>query len=145
MDVTFFMQVFMRKIGFGRPIFLRHHGFEGLNGHFRAITPKIGGRPPKKGGVLPPNLGVNPQKCTFCMPVGSFGHSNMDAFHSYAPSIEAYLGGHYSPSFEKPPNWVDFRLWLWWKNLGQGLGFCNFRPGKLPHTGAFTSVRRDLL
>ena len=23
------------------------------------------------------------------------------------------------------------------KNLGQGLGFCNFLPGKLPHTGTF--------
>jgi len=35
--------------------------------------------------------------------------------------------------------------WLWWENLGQGLGFCNFRPGKLPHTGTFTSVRRYVL
>ena len=28
-------------------------------------------------------------------------------------------------------------LWLRRKNLGQGLGFCNFLPGKLPHTGTF--------
>ena len=28
-------------------------------------------------------------------------------------------------------------LWLRGKNLGQGLGFCNFLPGKLPHTGTF--------
>ena len=28
-------------------------------------------------------------------------------------------------------------LWLRRKNLGQGLPFCNFLPGKLPHTGTF--------
>ena len=36
-----------------------------------------------------------------------------------------------------------YPLWLRGKNLGQGLGFCNFLPGKLPHTGTFyiSSVR----
>ena len=33
------------------------------------------------------------------------------------------------------------------KNLGQGLGFCNFLPGKLPHTGTFyiSSVRPPIV
>ena len=67
-------------------------GSIGLNAHFRAITPKIGGRPPKKGG-LTPKFGGKPPKIDYCMPLRSFGRSNMAAFHSHPGSIEAHLGG----------------------------------------------------
>ena len=49
------------------------------------------------------------------------------------PSNQGSKKGHYP-------------LWLRRKNLGQGLGLCNFLPGKLPHTGTFyiSSARRPI-
>lgn len=50
------------------------------------------------------------------------------------PSNQGSKKGHYP-------------LWLRRKNLGQGLGLCNFLPGKLPHTGTFyiSSARRPIV
>ena len=118
---------------------------EGLRAILGRFTPKIGGRPPKEG-VLPPKLGVDPPKNWLLYVPRGLRPDRVWLPSSQSPgSIEAHLGGYVLAVLRKTPIWVDFSLWLWWKNLGQGLGFCNFRPGKLPHTGAFTSVRRDLL
>ena len=65
----------------------------------------------------------------------------------FVPSI--YLSAESRGWFNTRGPWVTRRpsnqgskkghppLWLRRKNLGQGLGFCNFLPGKLPHTGTF--------
>ena len=118
-DVTFLLRVFMGKMGFCDPIFLRPLGLEGYRGPRRG--PRAPWDPPRQGGRSSRGSSTTPYAKS--APKPPFGVEN--------PRKWSILG--------------RFSLWLWWENLGQGLGFCNFRPGKLHHTGTLMSVRRDLL
>ena len=58
-----------------------------------------------------------------------------------------YPFAHHSPSFVSRGKKARSSLWLRGENLGQGLGFCNFLPGKLPNTGTsyISSVRPPIV
>ena len=104
---------------------------------------------------------IYPITCTFCVIYVHF-YGKIKTLSDHVPFMGSCL---FVPSIYVSPEttclnytrgpWVTRRpsnqgskkghpsLWLRGKNLGQGLGFCNFLPGKLPHTGTFyiSSVR----